>query len=223
MSTALDAERGDDLAAWLSPSRTALCVIDIQHDFAAPDGMMAGYGVDMSAVPAAIEKSRTLIEAARKAGVPVIFIGLGTSPETDSPAWKEWMSRRGQDADGSSAICRIGSPGAAFYGVTPEPGDEIVLKPKYSAFHATGFDELLKRNGIDTLLVCGLTTECCVDCTVRDAFHRDYHVFIAEDACAAYGAEVHESALAALEMNCAILMAAEEATAAWDKVKSERR
>ena len=69
-----------DLKAWIAPDRTALCVIDIQVDFAAPDGLLAGFGVDMSAVPAAIAKTEGLIATARKAGVPVIFIGLSTSP-----------------------------------------------------------------------------------------------------------------------------------------------
>ena len=61
----------------------------------------------------------------------------------------------------------------------------------------------------------GLTTECCVDCTVRDAFHLDYHVFIARDACAAYDVATHESALANLELNCAILVDVDGVEDAW--------
>ncbi|MAB14442.1 isochorismatase family cysteine hydrolase [Parvibaculum sp.] len=208
-----------DLKAWIAPDRTALCVIDIQVDFAAPDGLLAGFGVDMSAVPAAIAKTEGLIATARKAGVPVIFIGLSTSPETDSPSWGEWMRRRHGDPEAESNVCRAGSPGAAFYGPQPQPGDRVVLKPKYSAFYGTDFADVLCDAGVDTLVVCGLTTECCVDCTVRDAFHRDYHVFIADDACAAYGADVHAAALQSLELNCAILKKTADIEGAWENSK----
>lgn len=207
----------NDLGDWIAPSRTALCIIDIQKDFAAPDGLLAGFGVDMSAVPAAIANTEKLIAAARKAGVPVIFVGLSTSPETDSPAWKEWMRRRNGDPDAESDVCRAGTQGAEFYGPQPVPGDRVVLKPKYSAFCDTDFEAVLAEAKVDTLVVCGLTTECCVDCTVRDAFHRDYHVFIADDACAAYGADVHAAALMSLELNCAILKKTADIEAVWKK------
>ncbi|MHB8530264.1 MAG: cysteine hydrolase family protein, partial [Caulobacteraceae bacterium] len=69
--------------------------------------------------------------------------------------------------------------------------------------------------GVDTLVVCGVATECCVDCTVRDAFHLDYHVFLGADACASYERDLHEAALKSLERNCAILVRADEVVAAW--------
>ncbi|MBA4207939.1 MAG: isochorismatase [Parvibaculum sp.] len=204
-----------ELRDWIAPPHTALCVIDIQVDFASPEGLLAGFGVNMSAVPSAIAKSERLIAAARGAGVPVVFIGLETSPETDSPVWAERMRRRGGDPETESAVCRAGTPGAAFYGPQPQPGDLVVMKPKYSAFHATGFADVLAGIGVDTLVVCGLTTECCVGSTVGDAFHRDYHVIVAEDACAAYGGEIHRAALTIMEMNSAVLRSTADIEAAW--------
>jgi len=68
---------------------------------------------------------------------------------------------------------------------------------------------------VDTLVVCGLTTECCVDCTVRDAFQLDYQVFIPADACAAYEPDLHAGALKALALNCAIVVEAHDVIAAW--------
>ena len=91
------------------------------------------------------------------------------------------------------------------------------MKPKYSAFHATHLSRLLEERGIDTLVVCGLTTECCIGNTVSDAFHRDYHVVIADDASAAYGDDIHRAALAILELNCAILRSTAEIEAVWRK------
>jgi len=92
----------------------------------------------------------------------------------------------------------------------------VIDKLRYSGFYGTPLDTALKARGVDTLVLCGLTTECCVDCTARDAFHLDYHVFIAADACAAYESNLHEGALASLELNCAILTSTDEIVAAWN-------
>lgn len=208
---------GGGLADWIAPRRTALVLIDMQVDFASPDGVLAGYGIDMSGVPAVLAKSQALTAAARAAGVPVIFVGLFTSPETDSPAWKERMLRRGGDPDSDSALCRIGEVGSEFYGPQPLPGEMILEKARYSAFVGTDFDARLKAMGVDTLVVAGLTTECCIDCTVRDAFHLDYHVFIPVDACGAYEDDIHQAALKSLELNCAILTDSEQVGSVWEK------
>jgi ureidoacrylate peracid hydrolase len=205
----------ESLASWIAPSRTALVIIDMQVDFASPDGAMGRAGVDLGALPAALAAAERLADAARAAGAPVIFVGLQTSPEADSPAWTERMRRRGGDPEAESGLCRAGTPGAAFVGPTPRPGEPVIGKPRYSGFFRTDLDATLRRLGVDTLVVCGVATECCVDCTVRDAFHLDYHVFIAADACAAYEPERHEGALRSLELNCAILTHADAVTAAW--------
>jgi len=205
----------DGLGAWISPGRTALVIIDMQVDFASPEGAVGRWGVDLSTVPAALAAAERLAAAARETGVPVVFVGLQTSREEDSPAWTERMRRRGGDADGESGLCREGTVGAAFVGPTPRPDEAVIGKLRYSGFFRTDLDATLQRLGVDTLVVCGLTTECCIDCTVRDAFHLDYHVFIATDACAAYEPELHEGALRSLDLNCAILTNTDAVTAAW--------
>lgn len=220
MNTTASEPRGgeadaDGLKAWIAPGRTALVIIDMQVDFAAPGGALGAAGVDLSAVPAALAAAERLAESARGAGAPVVFVGLQTSTAEDSPAWAERIRRRGGDPDAESALCREGAAGAAFAGPAPHPGEPVIGKSRYSGFFRTDLDATLQRLGVDTLVVCGLTTECCVDCTVRDAFHLDYHVFIAADACAAYEAGLHEASLKALELNCAILTSADAVIAAW--------
>jgi nicotinamidase-related amidase len=130
-------------------------------------------------------------------------------------AWAERRRRRGRDPEIAGGLCRVGTPGADFVGPRPLAGDTVIAKLRYSGFHRTGLDAALKQLGVDTLVVGGLTTECCVDCTVRDAFHLDYHVFVATDACATYDANLHEGALKSLELNCAILTSADDVAAAW--------
>lgn len=218
MSALAATVRADDgLATWIAPSRTALVIIDMQVDFAAPDGRLGQWGVDLSTVPAALEKAQALADAARKAGAPVVFVGLFTRPETDSASWRERMRRRGGDPDSDSGLCRAGEVGSDWYGPKPLEGETVVEKARYSGFHDAPLDSVLKGLGVDTLVVAGLTTECCVDCTVRDAFHLDYHVFVAADACAAYEAEVHTASLKALELNCAILVETDQVITAWEE------
>ncbi|MDE1145910.1 MAG: cysteine hydrolase [Azospirillaceae bacterium] len=193
------------LPPMIDPKRTALLIIDPQVDFIAPEGAIGQAGVDLGVVEPTLARIRPLIDAARAAGVPPVFIRVITRPETDGTALKALYERRGWPAE-SLAICRAGTPGAGYYGVAPEPGDMEVEKVLFSAFAGTDFEARLRERGIDTLVVCGFTTECCVDCTVRDAFHRDFHVFVVADACAAYEPALHLGALYALSKNCALLV-----------------
>jgi ureidoacrylate peracid hydrolase len=205
----------DGLATWIAPSRTALVVIDVQVDFAAPEGAL-GPHVDLSSVGPAVRNCQRLIDAAHAAGALVIFVKLETDPSTDSVTWRERTRRRGGNPETMHDVCRRGTPGAELWGVTPGPGDPIIAKTKYSGFYGTDLARILVAHGRDTLIACGLTTECCVDGTVRDAFHQDYHTLIAADACAAYGADLHTSALRSLELNCAILTTTREVEVAWE-------
>lgn len=204
----------EGLAGWIAPSRTAVLVIDIQVDFASPDGALGAY-VDMAVVQPAVAAAERLVEAARGAGIPVVFVGLFTSPETDSSSWKARMRRRGGDPDNESALCRVGEVGSEFYGPKPAPGEPVVKKTRYSGFGGTDLDARLKALGVDTLVVAGLTTECCVDSTVRDAFSLDYHVFVAADACAAYEPDIHAASLKVMDLNSAILTDTAAIAHAW--------
>lgn len=203
------------LEDWIAPSRTALLVVDMQADFASPEGAAGRWGLDLSTVPDALAAAERLARAARAAKVPVLFAGLFTSPGTDSPAWNERMRRRGGDPDVEAALCREGAPGSAFVGPWPASGEIVIRKTRYSAFWNTDLDARLKALGVDTLVLAGLTTECCVADTARDAFNLDYHVFVVADACAAYEPGLHAGALRILDLNTAILTDAAGVAAAW--------
>jgi nicotinamidase-related amidase len=202
------------LAAWIAPGRTAVLVVDMQVDFASPDGALGAF-IDMGVVEPALAAAEKLVAAARAAGAPVVFVGLWTTPETDSVAWNERLRRRGGNPDVDAALCRAGQAGSAFYGPQPAPGEAVVRKTRYSGFVGTDLDQRLRDMGVDTLVVAGLTTECCVDSTVRDAFDLDYHVFVAADACAAYEVDLHAASLKVMELNSAILTDTAAIADAW--------
>ncbi|HEX4370927.1 MAG TPA: cysteine hydrolase [Rhizomicrobium sp.] len=201
------------LKDWIAPSRTALLLVDCQVDFASPDGLMARQGYDVAPAQAALRNVALLADAARKAGVPCLFARLVTRSGDETPVSREWKSRRGHDED--SLLCREGSKGGEFVGVAPLPGEAVFSKSRYNALAGTGLDAHLKTLKRDTLVIAGLTTECCVDSTARDAFERDYHVFIAPDAVAAYEPDLHSGALKALELNCAMLAATTDILSSW--------
>ncbi|PTT71907.1 isochorismatase, partial [Pseudomonas sp. HMWF010] len=94
-------------------------------------------------------------------------------------------------------------------------GERVIEKTRYSGFWGTDLDARLKGLGVDTLVVAGVTTECCVDSTVRDAFNLDYHVFVVADACAAYEADLHAASLKAMALNSAILTDTAAVASAW--------
>jgi len=204
-----------NLEHWIAPDRTALVIVDMQVDFGSPEGLSAQWGLDLSTVPAALAAAERLAGAARAASVPVVFVGLFTTPETDSDAWDERMRRRGADPEAGPALCRVGSPGSDFVGPQPAPDELVLRKTRYSPFWDTDIDAQLKALEVDTLVIAGLTTECCVADTAKDAFNHDYQVFIATDACAAYEPDLHAVALKMLDLNTAILTDTASVAAAW--------
>ena len=184
-----------------APQGTALLLIDMQMDFAAPDGAMARLGRDVTAARAALAKAAMLADAARKAGVPVFFVRL--------------LSEPGAEARG--LICVEGTRGADFVGPQPQAEDAIISKSRFSAFSGTGLSERLRARGIDTLVLAGLTTECCVQASAWAAFELDFRVILASDACAAYEDDLHRHALRALELSGASVAASADLAALWKK------
>lgn len=198
--------------AWVAPPRTALLVIDIQVDFAAPDGAMARQGADMTSIAPAVARAQALAISARAAHVPLVFSRVVTAPHLETAVEQEAKARRGDRGPG---ICVEGSPGAAFLAPLPQDGDVVITKHRYSLFAGNHLGEQLKARGIDTLVLCGLTTECCVQSTAWDAFERDFHIVIATDAVAAYQPDLHRAVLEALALNGAILADTDALIASW--------
>jgi ureidoacrylate peracid hydrolase len=200
-------------AHWIAPARTALLLIDFQVDFAAPDGPMAQEGAEVTAALRAVKQAEQLAQGAREAGVLLVFTRSIARPDVSAPLLDEARARRGEQD--KPRLCVEGTRGAEFVGPQPRHGELVVSKHRYSIFHGTGLDAALKQRNIDTLVISGVTTECCVQSSVWAAFERRFHIFIASDACAAYEHDLHDGALKAMALSGANLASAAQFAALW--------
>src|SRR5215471_12335246 len=184
--------------------RTALIIIDMQRDFLEPGGFGETLGNDVSLLAAAIAPCRTVLEAARSAKMLVIHTREGHRPDlSDAPKAKIERGAPSLRIGAPGPMGRIlvrGEPGhdiiPALY---PIPGEPVIDKPGKGAFYQTDLDLLLHNRGIENLLVCGVTTEVCVNTTVREANDRGYRCIVVADGCGSYFPQFHEAGLAMIK------------------------
>jgi nicotinamidase-related amidase len=188
----------------LQLDRSALVIIDMQRDFLEPGGFGAALGNDVSRLKAAVGPCKQVLAAARGLGMLVIHTREGHRPDlTDAPPHK---------VDRGDPAMRIGAPGPmGRILVRGEPGHDIISelypaknepvidKPGKGAFYQTDLDLMLRNRGIDTLLMCGVTTEVCVNTTAREANDRGYRCIVLSDCCASYFPQFHEMGLAMIK------------------------
>ncbi|WP_298461606.1 cysteine hydrolase family protein [uncultured Cellulomonas sp.] len=198
-----------------APGRAALVVVDVQNDFCDPAGACGQRGSDTGAAVAMVPRLERLIDAARAAGLMVVFIQTTHDELTDSPAW---LARRGDlEAGAPPAVstCYTGSWGAEFYRVRPAPGEPVVVKHRYSAFAGTDLDLVLRTAGITSLLFTGVATNVCVESTLRDGLFLDYHVTLVEDCAASYEPESHRGTVETVEKYFGVVAGSEEIIGTW--------
>jgi nicotinamidase-related amidase len=192
--------RAEPGAILLDSDRTALVIIDMQRDFLEPGGFGETLGNDVSLLQAAVGPCRAALAAARGAGMLVIHTREGHRPDlSDAPPAKIARgvpSKRIGDSGPMGRILVRGEPGHDIVPeLAPAPGEPVVDKPGKGAFHETDLMQILRNNGIDTLLVCGVTTEVCVHTTIREGNDHGYRCIALADACASYFPEFHRVGL----------------------------
>ena len=182
------------------PERTALVIIDMQRDFLEPGGFGEALGNDVSLLAAAIEPCRRVLTAARAAGLLVIHTREGHRPDlSDAPPAKVERgapAKRIGDIGPMGRILVRGEPGHDIVdALSPIEGEPVIDKPGKGAFYQTDLELTLRNAQIENLLVCGVTTEVCVNTTVREANDRGYRCVVVGDACASYFPEFHDMGL----------------------------
>jgi biuret amidohydrolase len=179
---------------------TALVIIDMQRDFLEPGGFGETLGNDVSQLARAVVPCADVLRAARAAGILVVHTREGHLPDlTDAPPAKIERGAPSKRIGDPGPMGRILIRGEAGHDIIAElyPLDDEILidKPGKGAFYATELDDILQKYGIANLLVCGVTTEVCVNTTVREANDRGYRCVVLADCCASYFPEFHEMGL----------------------------
>ena len=180
--------------------RTALLIIDMQRDFLEPGGFGETLGNDVSRLQAAVKPLQAVLAAARDAGLLVIHTREGHRPDlSDAPPAKVERgapSKRIGDEGPMGRILIRGEPG---HDIVPElypiVGEPVIDKPGKGAFYQTDLESMLRNCAIENLLVAGVTTEVCVNTTVREANDRGYRCIVLADCCASYFPEFHDMGL----------------------------
>ena len=198
-----------DLIEKITPEHTVILVVDMQNDYCHPEGAMARHGIHLISLDAMTEKLNSLTETAREAGAKVIFVKTTHDEWTDSPVRKALPRYQ------TMYLCKTDSWGAEFYGVSPRPDDRIVTKHRFSAFLNTELDVILRAMEIKTVIVCGVATHVCVDCTARDAFQRDYFTVIPADCTTTSDPQLQESTLINLERHYGDITTSDEVIKIW--------
>jgi ureidoacrylate peracid hydrolase len=196
--------------------RVALLLVDMQNGFCKPDGsfakMTAGRGLSIELCQKAVAGCQRLLEAARTVGVPVVFtryvyhhdyvdggVLLEKYPE---------MKDIGSLAEGSWDAEIVEE-------LAPHGSEFVIDKSRYSSFYGTRLEPILNGLGVDSLVVGGVTTNICVETTVRDASQRDYHVFVVSDATGELNQARHDNALEIMAYGFGWVVPSSDVLAAW--------
>jgi biuret amidohydrolase len=185
-------------------NKSALIIIDMQRDFLEPGGFGAALGNDVSQLQAAVGPCQETLSAARAIGMLVIHTREGHRPDlTDAPPHKVERGDPSTRIGAPGPMGRILIRGEPGHDIIPElyplASEPVIDKPGKGAFYQTDLELMLHNRGIDTLFVCGVTTEVCVNTTVREANDRGFRCIVLSDCCASYFPKFHEAGLAMIK------------------------
>lgn len=176
---------------YLHPSNTALVVVDMQNAYASVGGYVDSAGFDISGAQGVIARIASAIEAARAAGVTVVYLQNGWDSQyveaggPGSPNWHKSNAlktmRKFPELQGRF-LAKGGWDYALVEALAPQAGDILVPKTRYSGFFNSTLDSTLRARGIRNLVFSGIATNVCVESTLRDAFHLEYFGVLLEDA-----------------------------------------
>lgn len=181
----------------LKKENTALLIIDMQNDFCSDDGAMACGGINIEPTKAIIPQIKRLLEAAREQGIKVIHTREGFKEDGSNlyelkKLYSEWT---GSEIGSESKLGKFFTMGYKNFDTIDElypiHGEYVVDKPGTGAFTETNLEKYLLVNGIRNLIVTGVTTDCCVNSTMREATDRGFHTVMVKD-CTATGNPEHQ-------------------------------
>jgi nicotinamidase-related amidase len=202
--------KAQPFAYTFDPAHAALVIIDMQRDFVEPGGFGASLGNDVSLLQAIVPTVQRVLMAWRAMGGYVVHTREGHAPDlSDCPPAKRLRgapSLRIGDPGPMGRILIHGEPGHAIIPeLAPVDGELVIDKPGKGAFYATGLQEALAARGITHLVFMGVTTEVCVQTTMREANDRGYDCLLVEDGTESYFPEFKAAAIAMIRAQGAIV------------------
>ncbi|MFH1821575.1 MAG: isochorismatase family cysteine hydrolase [Methanobacteriota archaeon] len=184
----------DTVQDLLQNTKVCLFVIDMQNDYCSKKGGLGKTGTDLSMIEEMVPRLAKFLTEFRKLGLPIIHTKNVHSEETNSPA----LVRKKMHE-----LAKPGSWGGDWfeeYGeFKPKDNECVIGKNRFSAFEGTNLDLILRSNGIETVIITGVTTEVCVETTARLAFVKNYNVILVKDCVATISKEIQEASLKTLE------------------------
>jgi len=194
----------------LSTEVAALVIIDMQRDFLQPGGFGSALGNDVSQLAKVVEPTQRLLAAARGADLLIVHTREGHRPDLADLAPAK--HRRGKaslrigDRGPMGRILVRGEPGHEIVPeLEPLPGEPVVDKPGKGSFYATDLELILRSRGIEQLIICGVTTEVCVNTTAREANDRGYECLVVSDCTGSYFPEFHIQALEMIQAQSGVV------------------
>jgi ureidoacrylate peracid hydrolase len=180
-------------AVSLDIATCAVLVVDMQNDFGAEGGMFHRAGIDISMIKRAVAPTGRVLAAARLNGVTVIYLKMAFKADLSDAGGVDSPNYLRHQRMGVGSIVQAPGGGESrilirdtwntdiLAELTPEPGDVVLYKHRFSGFFETELDAVLKARGTKHLIVTGCTTSICVESTIRDAMFRDYSCLLLED------------------------------------------
>ena len=188
---------------------SAVIVVDMQNAFASKKGMLDLAGADISGAPRVVQSIGAILEAARPAGMPVVYLQMGYKADLSdsggpgSPNWHKELGIRMMNCrpELKGKLVTVGSWDFEIVDeLKPRPEDLVIVKQRYSGFARTALDAQLQKRGIRYLFFTGIATNVCVESTLRDAFFLDYWPILITDAAMAAGSTaMHEATVQNVE------------------------
>ncbi|MBV8577768.1 MAG: cysteine hydrolase [Acetobacteraceae bacterium] len=188
----------------LDQHRAALLIIDMQRDFLEPGGFGAILGNDVSRLRDTIGPIQRVLAQARRLGMLVIHTREGHRADlSDLPSAKKTRGHLACGIGDPGPMGRILVRGESGHDIIPElapiAGEPVVDKPGKGAFYATDLAAMLRNRGVTQLIMCGVTTEVCVNTTVREANDRGFECLVLSDCVGSYFPEFQQAGLAMIK------------------------